>query len=317
MTQTFTRRALLASAAAGFLKGPFLTPARAQNAIPVRVRTLPIDEGAQAFYAQEQGFFAQLAADVGTMPTGPGIVAAVASGEIDLGFANLFAFIAAFARGSSIRVLAAGQHFRNEDSKSFVLVVRADSPYYAAKDLNGRKIGANAPVSIVAIGAKAWIDRNGGDSSTVQIVQVPFGTVQQALDSGRADAVSTIFSDLTDIKNIRALGYPTEAIGPPFIGSAWYARAAWIDADRDRARRYARALADAGQWANAHQDNSAEILMKYLHLTPDEVRSLSDHRVVYAEKLDPPLMQPLISVAARYGVISKSFAAQDMVADLG
>jgi NitT/TauT family transport system substrate-binding protein len=109
--------------------------------------------------------------------------------------------------------------FRVEDSKSFALVVRADSPYQAAKDLNGKKIGAASPVSIVGVGARAWIDRNGGDSSTVEVFQVPFGTVEQALKTGRADAVSTTFSDLAAVKNIRILGYPTEPIGPPFIGS--------------------------------------------------------------------------------------------------
>jgi NitT/TauT family transport system substrate-binding protein len=315
--QMCSRRSFLASVAAG-LFARWLAPfANAQSTPRVRVRTLPIEEGAQAFYAQEQGFFSQLGADVGTMPGGgPAVVAAVASGEIDLGFGNLFAFAQGFARGSPIRVLAAGQLFRVEDSKSFALVVRADSPYRVAKDLNGKKVGANARVAIVGVGARAWIDRNGGDSSTVQLVEVPFGTVEQALETGRADAVSTTFSDLAAVKNIRVLGYPTDAIGPPFIGSGWYAHTAWISANRDLARRYAQALMKAGQWANTHQDDSSQILTKYLHLTPEEVRTLKGHRVIYAERLDPSLMQPIISVAARYGIIPKAFPAGDMVADL-
>jgi NitT/TauT family transport system substrate-binding protein len=237
--------------------------------LQVRVRTLPVDEGAEAFYAQDQGFFSEpmgARTDVGTMPTGPGIVAAVAAGDIEIGFANLFAFVQAFARGASIRVLAPGQLFRVEDSKSFALVVRADSPYRAAKDLNGKTIGANAPVSLVAIGARLWIDRNGGDSSAIKIVQVPFGSESQALESGAVDAVSSIFTNLAGLKNTRVLGYPTDAIGPPFIGSGWYARAAWIDANRDAARRYAHALLEAARWGNSHQADSGRILMKYLHL---------------------------------------------------
>ena len=311
-----SRRYFLASVAAGLFARSLAPFANAQSTPRVRVRTLPIEEGAQAFYAQEQGFFSQLGADVGTMPSGQAVVAAVASREIDLGFGNLVAFVQAFARGSPIRVLAAGQLFRVEDSKSFALVVRADSPYQVAKDLNGKKVGANARVAIVGVGARAWIDRNGGDSSTVQLVEVPFGTVEKALETGRADAVSTTFSDLAAVKNIRVLGSPTDAIGPPFIGSAWYARTAWISANRELARRYAQALMKAGQWANTHQDDSGQILTKYLRLTPEEVRSLKGHRVIYGERLDPSLMQPIISVAARYGIIPKAFPAGDMVADL-
>ena len=239
--QMCSRRYLLASVAAGLFARSLAPFANAQNAPHVRVRTLPIEEGAQVFYAQEHGFFPQIRVDVGTLPNAAAVVAAVASGEIELGFGNLFAFAQAFARGLPVRVLAAGQLFRVEDSKSFVLVVRADSPYQAAKDLNGKKIGAASPVSIVGVGARAWIDRNGGDSSTVQVVQVPFGTVEQAFETGRADAVSATLSDLAAVKNInlRVMGYPTDAIGPPFIGSGWYAHTAWISANRDLARRCA------------------------------------------------------------------------------
>jgi NitT/TauT family transport system substrate-binding protein len=313
--QSCARRAFLASAATALVASSLPTAANAQSPAQVRIRTLPIDEGGQAFYAQERGSFA--GADVGTMPTGPGIVAAVASGEIDIGFANLFAFVQAFARGAPIRILAPGQLFRVEDSKSFVLAVRRDSPYRTAKDLNGKTIGANAPVSIVAIGARAWIDRNGGDSSTITVVQVPFGSEERALADGRVDAVSTTFTLLADAKNARILGNPTDAIGPPFIGSAWYARAPWIDAHRDAARGYARALSDAARWANANPSDSGRILMKYLRLTPETLQAMSAHRVIYAETLDPSLLEPLIGVATRYGVIPAAVSARAMIADVG
>jgi hypothetical protein len=37
---------------------------------------------------------------------------------------------------------------------------------------------------------------------------------------------------------------------------------------------------------------------------------------VIGERLDPSLMQPIIPVAARYGIIPKSFPAGDAVAEL-
>src|SRR3977135_2267849 len=156
MGQKCTRRHLVGSLAAAGLFAQSVAVANAQSAPRVRVRTLPIEEGAQAFYAQEQGFFSQVEVDLGTLPGGgPAVVAAVASGEIELGFGNLFACVEAFARGAPVRVLAAGQLFRVEDSKSFALVVRADSPYQVAKDLNGKKIGAQARAAIVGVWRKS------------------------------------------------------------------------------------------------------------------------------------------------------------------
>jgi NitT/TauT family transport system substrate-binding protein len=313
-----TRRYAISSIVVGLCAGWVAPVGNAQSAPRVRVRTLPIEEGAQAFYAQEQGFFSDVDVDLGTLPGGgPAVVAAVASGEIELGFGNLFACVEAFARGGPVRVLAAGQLFRVEDSKSFALVVRADSPYQVAKDLNGKKIGAQARAAIVGVGARAWIDRNGGDSSTIQQVEVPFGTVEKALDTGRADAVSTTFSDLAAVKNIRVLGYTTDALGPPFIGSAWYAHTGWISANRDVARRCRQALMEAARWANAHHDDSGPILTKYLRLTPEQVTRLKGHRPIYSESLDQSLIQPIISAAAQYGIIPTVFPAGDLVADLG
>jgi NitT/TauT family transport system substrate-binding protein len=316
MRPNWTRRYLVSSIGTGLVAGSMVSITNAQAAPRVRVRTLPIEEGAQAFYAQEQGFFPEIGVDLGTLPSGPAVVAAVASGEIELGFGNLFACLEAFARGAPVRVVAAGQLFRVEDSKSFAVVVRADSPYQVAQDLNGKRVGANARVAIVGVGARAWIDRNGGNSSTIEQVQVPFGDVQKALESGRADAVSTTFSDLAAVKNIRVLGYTTDAIGPPFIGSAWYAHRDWISANRQLARKYAQALMHAGQWANGHHDDSGHILTRYLGLTAEEVSGLKGHRPIYGESLDPSLIQPVISAAARYGIIPQIFPAGDMVADL-
>ncbi len=83
----------------------------------------------------------------------------------------------------------------------------------------------------------------------------------------------------------------------------------------DLARRCAQALVEAAQWANAHQDESGQVLTKYLGLAPERVRNLKGHRVIYGERLDPSLVQPIISVAARYGIIPRAFPAADGVAD--
>src|SRR5438045_401703 len=74
---------------------------------------------------------------------------------------------------------------------------------------------------------------------------------------------STTFSDLAAVRNIRVLGYTTDAIGPPSIGSAWYAHRDWISANGDVARKCVQALTAAGRWANAHQDASGEVLTRY------------------------------------------------------
>ena len=51
-------------------------------------------------------------------------------------------------------------------------------------------------------------------------------------------------------------------------------------------------------WGNAHHQESAAILLKYLKLDPAIVDKMN--RVVYAVSLDPRLLQPPIDTAAKY-----------------
>ncbi|HET9001646.1 MAG TPA: ABC transporter substrate-binding protein [bacterium] len=283
----------------------------------VRVGTLAIDDGAQVFYAKDRQFFSRTGIDVDIrpMPNGPEIAAAAAVGDIDVGFSNLFALAAAFTRGAQLRLIAPGQLFYAGE-QSLAIIVRTDSPYRTGKDLDGKKIGVRVSNSLVGVGAKAWVDQHGGDSNTIQLVHLPGERHAEALEQGEVDAVSTSLTDVPVPKRgtKRIIGYPTDAIAPRFIGAGWYARADWIEAHRDVARRYAEAIVRAGQWANAHPTESGQILMKYTHLTPEGLGALGEHRVRYGEVLDPALIDPLIAVAARYNVIPKVFPARDLVA---
>jgi NitT/TauT family transport system substrate-binding protein len=283
----------------------------------VVVGTLPIEDGAQAFYAKDQQFFSRAGIDVDirAMANGPDIAAAAAAGDIDVGFSNLFALAAAFTRGAQLRLIAPGQLFDTR-SQSLAIIVLMDAPYRTGKDLNGKRIGVRVPHSLVGVGAKAWVDQNGGDSNTIQLVPLPGERHAEALEQGEVDAVSTSLTDVPVPQSgtKRIIGYPTEAIASRFIGAGWYARTHWIDANRDIARRYAEAIVQAGQWANAHQIESGLILMKYTHLTPEGLAAVSRHRVRYGEVLDPALVDPLIAVAARYNVIPRVFPARELVA---
>ena len=283
----------------------------------VLVGTLPIDDGAQVFYAKDQQFFSRagIDVDVRAMANGPEIVAAAAAGDIDVGFSNLFALAAAFTRGAQLRLIAPGQLF-SALAQSLAIIVLADAPYRTGKDLNGKKIGVRVPHSLVGVGAKAWVDQYGGDSNTIQLVSLPGERHAEALEQGEVDAVSTSLTDVPVPENgtKRIIGYPTHAIAPGFIGAGWYARTDWIEAHRDVACRYAEAIVQAGRWANAHQTESGQILMKYTHLSPEGLTAISKHRVRYGEVLDPALVDPLIAVAARYKVIPRVFPAHELVA---
>jgi hypothetical protein len=57
-------------------------------------------------------------------------------------------------------------------------------------------------------------------------------------------------------------------------------------------------MRQTSEWANAHQKESAQILLHHTRITPETAASMN--RVEYATTLDPKLLQPSIDAAAKY-----------------
>src|SRR5579871_583072 len=91
----------------------------------------------------------------------------------------------------------------------------------------------------------------------------------------------------------RLMAHVYTAIAPTFMIAAYFARADWVQSHRSAARGFAEAMRETARWANAHHPESAQILAKYtkIAVAPNQTR------VMYAETLEPKLIQPLLDAA--------------------
>ena len=288
-------------------------PAAAQARATVTVATIPIDSGSQAFYAKDAGFFekAGLDAKVESITSGPAIIAGVASGALDIGFSNLVSLETAYKRGVPLVVIAAAGLYIDA-APTTLLMVEKTSAIKTGKDLDGKIVATNGLKNIGQFGPAAWIDKNGGDSSTVKFVEMPFPEMAGALASHRIDAAIIAEPTLSDAKSsARVIGKPYSAIGDAFLIGAWFASTAWAKAHPDLVQRFVTAMHDSAVWANANQGKSAEILAKYARIDPKAAATMT--RARFAETLTPALVQPTIDVAAKYKAIDAAFPAQDLI----
>ena len=285
---------------------------RAQDA-PIKIATIPIDTGAEAFYATDQGFFkkAGLDASIERITNGPAIAAAVASGSVDIGFSNLVSLVIAFKRGLPITLIApAGLYSTN--SPTTVCSVAANSPIKSAKDLNGKIFATNGLKNIGEFAPRAWIDNNGGDSSTVKFVEMPFTDMAGALAQGRIDAAVLAEPTATEAKSqIKFLSKCYDGIGKNYLIGAWFTTTAWATAHPDLVKKFQNAMRDTAAWANKNHDATAALLSKEAKINAET--ALKMNRAVYPERLDPALVQPVIEVTAKYGGLTAPFPATDMI----
>jgi NitT/TauT family transport system substrate-binding protein len=283
-----------------------------QTTAIVHVLTVPIDAGAEVYYAKDMGFFAKAGLDVDILQAANGgaAVTAVAGNAVDIGYADMVSISSGYGNKVPFVVVApAGMHESKEPTN--LMIVSANSPIRTAKDLDGKIIAGSGLGTISGFGPRAWIEANGGDLPAVKFVELPFPQMQPALDAGRID-VATIAEPFLSVarKTNRVIGSPYDAIAKEFLISAYFTTSTWAKEHPDALNRFIAAIHEAGVWANANHPKSAEILLKYAKMDPELAKSMV--RIHYGDRLNAAFMQPVINVAAKYGKFAP-FKAEELM----
>src|SRR6185312_2371326 len=74
-----------------------------------------------------------------------------------------------------------------------------------------------------------------------------------------------------------------------------------------------RVMREAAQWAAAHPREAKTTVATNLKENPQEAAAAAP--VAYGGALTPPLIQPVIDMAAKYGLIKARFPAQDLLSN--
>jgi NitT/TauT family transport system substrate-binding protein len=294
---------------------PGAVHAQAQGTATITLALPPSMDVAPAIYADHAGLFAKagLSVHLTQMNSGAAISAAVAGGSVTIGLSSLQALISGHARGVPFELISPGGIYNAEDPYAYLLV-RKDSPIRSARDLNGKTMAAPALKDLDSVSSMAWIDQNGGDSKSVHFIELPNPALTPALLDGRIDGFSVGEPwDLIalDSGKTRVLGPSFNAIAPHFVMTAYFTSHGWAENNKDALVRFEHVLADAADYVNHHHEEAVTLLAGFTKLQP----SLLQRAVKGGESgyLDPKLVQPMIDVSAKYGVIDKPFPAADLI----
>jgi NitT/TauT family transport system substrate-binding protein len=221
-------------------------------------------------------------------------------------------------KGIPLVILAGANMYDSREPTVGIIAVLRGAPIKTAADLSGKTIGTGALKNITEVGARNWIDANGGDSTKVKFVEIPDPAMGATVLAGRIDA------GIMNQGNYPTLGKPDDplrvianaftSIAPRFLSGAWFSTIDWVTKNPADARAFIAAMNETATWANGHHADSAEILARYLKISSSAVEA--NTRVTYASTVSAALLQPSIDVAAKYGVIKASFPARDFISNL-
>jgi NitT/TauT family transport system substrate-binding protein len=227
---------------------------------------------------------------------------------------NTVSLSIAHMNGVAIKIIGPGALYDSSVPGS-QLMVRKDSTISSGRDLNGKTVAVNVLRGSAQLSSQAWIDKHGGDSRTVQWAEMPFSVMPTALDAKRVDAAAIAEPAASAARaTCRSLGPPNAAIADRYLVGQYVASEAWIAAHPDAARRMRAALRAAAHWYNGHRPETVQFVATLTKQDPAVVeRSV---RSLFGETSDPALIQPVIEVAARYGILKRSFPASELLANI-
>lgn len=312
MQQRFSRREALALGTA-FLAAP--VPALAQGLTSLKAGGVPEDSIAPAIWAQQSGLFKKNGLDVDVQPqrSGSAVAAAVSGGTYQLGKSSLPALIIAHTRGIPFVIVAPAGLY--EASNPVIgLLVRSDSPFKTGADLNGKTIAVSSLSDLYTIATRQWVDRHGGDSSTLKLIEMPISAVAPALEAGRIDAGCCIEPELQAALGdgkVKVLCAPCDAIAPEFLYTGWFTTAEYAEKNRAVVDAFAKTIREAAAYTNAHRAATDEAMSKFSGVPVATMRKM--RRVTSATSLDAKSIQPLVDAAARAKLIAKPFDAKELL----
>ncbi len=315
MIPAHSRRAALAGVAA--IGGSLLLPraSSAQAMTPIVTAGLPEDSATPVLYAIQNGAFKKAGLDVSIQgqASGPAVASGVIGGTYQFGKASLPPLIDAHAKGIPF-VIVAPAGLSTASNPISGLMVLADSHIKKAADLNGQTVAVGALSDIFTLALRAWVDKNGGDSSTLKLVEIPIGAIGAAIESGRVVAGSAnepILGAALASGKLRVLAHTFDAVAPKFLFTAWFTTKAYAQANPNVIATFRRVVETTAAYTNTHHAETAEAIAAFTKLDPALVKTMA--RTECGTTIDTSLIQPVIDAALRYKNIPAAFDGRELL----
>lgn len=216
----------------------------------------------------DQGFFEEEGLDIEFTTVGqpPATVAAVQSGEVDVGSVPTIPTVNAIGEGLPLTSIASVSGYPDpaevEDMTvydTFGIYVAPDSDFDSPSDLEGQDVAVPAREAVFEVLIADAVREDGGDPSNVNWIVLDFQSQITSLTSGRVDAAGLPlpFTVQAGHEGAQLLEQPGIAFYEQGPTSVWNA-SAQVAEDDELVSKLQRAIHRSNEYANEHRDEAVE-----------------------------------------------------------
>lgn len=234
----------------------------------------PSTQFAPLYYGIDEGIFEDHGLELEVVPQTDiaAIVSGLASGTYDFGFATVVHVVTANANGIPIRAVSTIEGQIQADDDGTVTIASAASGITSFADLEGKRVATVGLSSHNTLTMWELADRAGVDTSTIELVQLPFGQMAAALASGDVDAAIMQWPFALDALNAGGveLGYNNRELFVDTATTLFNTSQSFIDQNPNTVRAFADAMTESILGASENEDVAKEALVTGLGITAEQ-----------------------------------------------
>lgn len=283
----------------------------------ITVGVLPIVDTAAIYLGVDQGFYEEEGLDVEleVASGGAAVVPGITSGSYQYGFSNAVSVMVARDKGLPLTIVSAAVGSTGDpESDMGAIMMGPEGDYADAGDLEGATVAVNNVASIGTVLVSHVVEKNGGDPSTIEFVELGFPDMPAALERGEVDA-AWIFEPFITIASgtgSQVLTHLLVETDPDLMLSVYFADEGWVAENPEVHEKFVNATQRSLDFADEHPERVREILGVYTEM-PDEVRE----QVVlprYPSEIDVDSLELLAELAQKHGgLVGEDFDVQEVL----
>lgn len=244
----------------------------------VTIATLPVGSAAALVLGVNEGFFEDQGLRVTLKDTAAAsLQPSVVSGQAQFGFTSIPGILVTSSNGLPVQVVApAAGYPADGQPNNIVAVAKANSGISQPSDLEGKVVGVDALYQLPHLGLIRAAENAGLDPSAIEVTEVAYPAMIEAMERGQIDAA--VISDSFLLQAVSA-GFLevlplNTGIAEGENQSIWFSSTAYADANPDVVECFQNALATSNEHASQNSDAIRKVLPTYTKITPEVAANL-------------------------------------------
>jgi NitT/TauT family transport system substrate-binding protein len=275
-------------------------PAEIKVGVPATANSINAHLAAEKYFA-EKG----LKVEFVDVTSGAAAIPMLLNGQLDIAQGDGIGTLAASSNGVPIAIAGVATVQTDDPKLDVTGIFTADNSTKVA-DLSGNSFAVSQLGGAAELVAKAAIDAEGGDSSTVTFVELQAAQMAAALEAGRVAGalITEPFATAAEEAGLPVLIRPQAAGAPGLPATYWVTSVKYGQKNPEIVKGFLASVQQAGRDANEDPALARKTAAKYMDMDPKVLNAI--RLPVFAEDVtDTSGVTKFVDLANRYKVLPK------------